>query len=617
MIDNISSALHRARRAALGALLACGLALAGCGGGGDADTVSSGNGNAPADGGTSGGNTDTGSTSGKAKWTYLVYMAADNNLSPMAGLNVQQMMAAKSSPDVRIVVQVEQSAQYTQGADGKTMRGTVDNGATHLKTLGDVDMSSGAALADFIRWGKQNYPADRYAVVLWSHGGGWKVNKSSRGALQDVSSREAMMSLKDIAAAIRDAGGVDLVNFDACLMAMYEVAYELRGAAKVMVASEEVIPGTGNPYDRVINRLVANPSQDAVTLGKGIAQDYIDHYRAAQRESVTISAIDLTAIDALHVKMRAAAATMVASMAGERLNIQAARDSATAYSMPNYHDLIAFADALAARATHGPLRTLAGELSAAARQAILVNHVQQVPGQLAVEGSTGLAVYLPSPADTTNAELAFYKTAATSNTAAGGETSWSDFVTALVTNGGGSGQTEASGPFAYGIEWDNPDVDLDLVINEPQGNWAGPAAGATSVNGFSSADSWDSGLAQETYTANSQLEKGAYDVFVQHAGCARGRASCGSTTVSVYRYDPSLGDTSAVLLGSRRMDATPALPALDSFSSFDAFIGAVDSDSYADWLYVRRVVRALPETGKALPAPMKQRGKGFGAGVAK
>jgi hypothetical protein len=616
MTFDIPSMAGRWRRLSLMALLAFGAALAGCGGGGG-DAVDNGNGNTNGNGGAPTG-TDGGGTGGQAKWTYLIYMAADNNLSDMATLNVKQMIAARSSRDVRIVVQVEQNPQETPGAERMTLRGTVENGASQLQNLGrNVDMSSRAALTEFIRWGKQNYPAERYALVLWSHGGGWKADKSTRGALQDVSSREDLMSVRDMAAAVKDAGGVDVLNFDACLMAMYEVAYEMRQAAKVMVASEEVIPGQGNPYDKVINRLVANPSQDAATFAKGIVTDYMAYYRTNNRQSVTLSAIDLAAVEPLHAKVKAAAAGMVAAMAGERLNIQAARDASPSYNHPNNHDLIVFAKALAGRASSTTLRTLANELAAAAQAAVLANDVQQLPGELNVAGSTGLAIYLPSPAHTTTSELNAYRTVLASNTVAGNETAWSTFTTALVTNGGGTGQTDATGPFAYGIRWDNPDVDLDLMVNEPQGNWAGPAIGPSSVNGFASADSWDAGQAEETYTANSQLEKGAYDVFVQYAGCAKGRATCGDTTVSVYRYDPSLGDTSAVLLGTRRMSAAPALPSMDSFATFEAFVNAVDSDAYADWLFVRRVTRDLPADRKVLPAQPKPRGKGFGAVVTK
>ena len=61
------------------------------------------------------------------------------------------------------------------------------------------------------------------------------------------------MSLPDLAGAVRTAGvHLDVINFDACLMAMYEVAYEFLGLTDYMVFSEEVEPGDGDPYDTIL-----------------------------------------------------------------------------------------------------------------------------------------------------------------------------------------------------------------------------------------------------------------------------------------------------------------------------------------------------------------------------
>ena len=552
----------------------------------------------------------------KAKWTYLVYMAADNTLSEMASFNVAQMKAAQSSADVRVVVQMEQSKEYSANVGSETLRGTVSGGTASLRGMGrNVDMADKQSLSEFIKWGKQAYPADRYAVVLWSHGGGWKADKTGRGALQDLSSGTGMMSIKDVAWALQDAGGVDLLNFDACLMAMYEVAYELRHSAKVLVASEEVIPGTGNPYDKVINRLVANPAQDAAALGTGIVADYDAYYRAKNRDSVTLSAIDLGRMDSLHAKVQESAGVLAANLAAERLNIEAARAASAYYQYVNNHDLIAFATDLSTRASSAAVRAKAAELAAAARAAVLSSKVLSLPGST-VAGSSGLAIFLPAAPTTSTAELGSYKAILASNAAAAAPAmTWSDFVTPLVTGSANPGQTVGSGAFAYGIEWDNPDVDLDLLVNEPQGNWAGPAEGTTSVNSFSSADSYDSGEALETYTGNDQLEKGAYDVFVRYAGCHRGIVSCGSTTVTVFRYDPSRGDTQPVRIGSRVMASTPALDV--PFSPFSSFINAVSSDQYADWLYAQRTSRALPAVEKVVAAERKQVSKALRAPVQK
>ena len=39
-----------------------------------------------------------------------------------------------------------------------------------LKSMGDPEQ-----LSDFIRWTAKNYPAKKYALVLWDHGGGAKT----------------------------------------------------------------------------------------------------------------------------------------------------------------------------------------------------------------------------------------------------------------------------------------------------------------------------------------------------------------------------------------------------------------------------------------------------------
>ena len=83
---------------------------------------------------------------------------------------------------------------------------------------------------------------------------------------------------------------IDLVGFDACLMNMVEVAYELRGGADFIVGSEEVEPGDGWPYDRVLADLVAKPTMSAEKLGAVIVKRYVDSYKG---DSVTQSLLDL------------------------------------------------------------------------------------------------------------------------------------------------------------------------------------------------------------------------------------------------------------------------------------------------------------------------------------
>jgi hypothetical protein len=39
--------------------------------------------------------------------------------------------------------------------------------------LGEADMADGSTLVDFVTWTVQNYPADRYMLIMSDHGMGW------------------------------------------------------------------------------------------------------------------------------------------------------------------------------------------------------------------------------------------------------------------------------------------------------------------------------------------------------------------------------------------------------------------------------------------------------------
>ena len=53
-----------------------------------------------------------------------------------------------------------------------------------LADLGEVNMSDGKTLVDFVTWAMENYPADKYALILSDHGMGWP------GGWSDPTSRQ-------------------------------------------------------------------------------------------------------------------------------------------------------------------------------------------------------------------------------------------------------------------------------------------------------------------------------------------------------------------------------------------------------------------------------------------
>ncbi len=256
-----------------------------------------------------------------AKWTFMVYLDGDNNLEQAGVDDVNEMEKVGSTSDVNIVVLFDRAKGFDSSngdwTTAKVARIVKDNDAKKMSSFassaedwGEADMGSKKTLTKFVKYAMKKYPAEKYALVLWNHGGGWRslelMESASRGfpvsepgfqynydehvrlklemgRLMTISgarticgddSHGTILNTEDVRLALRDIPKLNLIGMDACLMAMVEVAYELRNKANVMVASEENEPGFGWPYDLLLKPLTERPSMNEVALGKIIVDSY-------------------------------------------------------------------------------------------------------------------------------------------------------------------------------------------------------------------------------------------------------------------------------------------------------------------------------------------------------
>ena len=83
-------------------------------------------------------------------------------------------------------------------------------------------MGDPAELSEFLLWTHANYPAEHYALVFWNHGGGfWIASDDTDGGMIDVTNGELESALRPL---VDQRGPIDVVAFDACNMAQWEVA---------------------------------------------------------------------------------------------------------------------------------------------------------------------------------------------------------------------------------------------------------------------------------------------------------------------------------------------------------------------------------------------------------
>jgi hypothetical protein len=232
------------------------------------------------------------------RWTVFVYMAADNDLEPFAIADLKEMAAVSGSSQLRFVAQLDRSAGYSDEAlsgagdfHGAKRLLVESGGFKPVGDLGAVNMAAPSTLADFLKWGIQNYPADKYALVVWDHGGAWT------GIGIDDSSGGDILTLLELRKGLQDglAGQkLQLIGFDACLMGTLEVAQAAAPYADYLLASEALEPGTGWPYQAF--QLIRNDaSKGPEELGKAIADAFLSKSNedASRRTNVSLSVVRL------------------------------------------------------------------------------------------------------------------------------------------------------------------------------------------------------------------------------------------------------------------------------------------------------------------------------------
>lgn len=216
--------------------------------------------------------------------TVMVYMVAENSLASSVASDVAEMLKAIASPTFypqdRMVLYLDDEKEPRIYVLDRNTTATSLAQLEPVMTYGEeVNSASAEQLGTFFDYVKENYSADSYGLVMWSHASGWipstysgdhtvTVEGHRRGVLSprksfgvdngrnDKSSRTSnvghQMGIAEMAHVLELKGGIDFILFDACFMQCVEVAYELRHATQHIIASPAEIPGPGADYTQMV-----------------------------------------------------------------------------------------------------------------------------------------------------------------------------------------------------------------------------------------------------------------------------------------------------------------------------------------------------------------------------
>lgn len=360
-------------------------------------------------------------------WTVFVYQAADNNLEGDSLLDLVEMTRATGTT---FVVLVDRSADYSD-EDVLGLGDFEDSRLLHIRdgevevlaSPGELNMGDAATLAGFLGDGLARYRNDHHALVVWDHGGAWS------GAAWDDEADDHL-ELAEIAAGVQDGlaragvGTLDLMGFDACLMATYETATALQPYARYLLASEELEPGHGWDW-----AAASTPPGGSTTVE--LATSIVDGYKAqseasGQDDAITLSLLDLSGLAEVDAAVGELASRLDASAAGLVGRVGAGRAQALGFGRDPDPSVDAQMVDLGDLGDELALVPELGEQASQLRSAVSAMTVYATSSS-SMSQATGLSAYFPPVASLGKADYDRTPVA----------TAWLDFLRAYYTKAEG------------------------------------------------------------------------------------------------------------------------------------------------------------------------------------
>ena len=232
--------------------------------------------------------------------TVVVYIAAENSLSRFYHSDLAEMesVADQIPLDCNFVVYVDSStlpAIYLLNAQ---------QGKVTYRTLNEEDSCNPTTFRKNIRDIVQEFPAEHYGLVMWSHGSGWIPPAKAPGKIaktigvdnnmNNETNYGSELEIPDMRKELEEIGvHWDYIFFDACFMQCVETAYELRSLTDYIIASPAEIPVLGAPYDKIMDCLTEKDTEWATHL----PEKYYAYYK--DNDGLVISTVKTSELDSL------------------------------------------------------------------------------------------------------------------------------------------------------------------------------------------------------------------------------------------------------------------------------------------------------------------------------
>lgn len=356
-----------------------------------------------------------------AQRTVLVYIVADKNgldenynNQNFATQDVEEMIEGMKSVDAslyNLLVYLDNNDNPVLFRINSDKKGNVNKEI--IKEYGEQVSTDTSVMKEVLARAFNDYPADSYGLVYWSHCDGWipypLETPKTRWVGQDKGDgSDNRMNISGLMTVLDSAPYFDFIMFDACFMMSVEVAYELRKHTDYYIGSPTENPGPGAPYDRIVPLMFRPDAAIAMTA------EYFKAYNELYNGGVGMTNANWTggtSIAALKTEGLENLAAVTKQVLQNTTDISELRSSVFDYDKRNsynghvgYYDMVDMMKHLTDNSGYSAWKqafdNVIGYWNTTPK------NYSQFASMFSMEGTNGVTHYIPSTANTQNAEVA-------------------------------------------------------------------------------------------------------------------------------------------------------------------------------------------------------------------
>ena len=225
-----------------------------------------------------------------------------------ATMDLNEILSVSGQPsDVNIVVQTGGARAWAKSGitASKSQRWEIRNRTmSKVSEESKKNMGLQSTLQEFVTWGLTNYPAEHYGLIMWNHGGAMSGCCFDEQYNDDsISADEMYNAVKNARSSVGMSAKLDWVTYDACLMAVQDVAEYNSYNFEYMLCSQESEAGYGYDYDAWLPTLYNNSNVATATLLEKIGHTFKKKKKALFQQAgwdfdQTQSVLDLSKMSA-------------------------------------------------------------------------------------------------------------------------------------------------------------------------------------------------------------------------------------------------------------------------------------------------------------------------------